>query len=140
MRPLRIGQLANRAGVGVETIRFYERKGLIEQPPRRSEGYRQYPYETVRRVRFIRRAKELGFTLREISELLSLRGSPESTCADVKTQAMEKLEDIEERIVTLEKMRMVLADLVSSCSGSGPTEECPILAVLDNEADHDSTN
>ena len=81
MTPLRIGQAAKSAGVGVETIRFYEREGLLRQPVRRGSGYRQYDEETVRRLRFIRRAKELGFTLREIAELLSLRFDPASTSA-----------------------------------------------------------
>ncbi len=84
MKPLTTGKVARHAGVGVETIRFYEREGLIDKPPRREYGYRQYPQETISRVRFIRRAKKLGVTLKEIKELLSLRASPRSRYADVR--------------------------------------------------------
>jgi len=80
MESMTIGKLAKRAGVGVETIRFYERKGLLPEPPRRYSGYREYPESAIDRVRFIRRAKELGFTLKEIGELLELRIRPGTTC------------------------------------------------------------
>ena len=90
MKSLTIGQLARNGGVGVETVRFYERKGLLAEPDRRPSGYRQYDEDVVDRLRFIRRAKELGFTLNEIKELLSLRIDPTTTCADVKSRAEEK--------------------------------------------------
>lgn len=134
MEVLTIGELARRAGVGVETIRFYERKGLIEEPERRSSSrYRQYPPEAVRRVRFIRQAKELGFTLEEIRELLELRVDPDSTCADVRGRAREKIADIEERIAGLEGMREALERLARKCRGRGPTAHCPILEELDRK-------
>ena len=94
MEALTIGQLARQAAVGVETIRFYEREGLLAEPERRPSGYRQYPAEVVRRVRFIRHAKELGFTLKEIQELLELRVDPVSSCADVRRHARAKIADI----------------------------------------------
>jgi MerR family transcriptional regulator, copper efflux regulator len=84
MESMTIGKVARLGGVGVETVRFYEKKGLIDKPPRRVSGYRQYPKETVQQLRFIRRAKELGFTLKEIKELLALRLDSEKTCADIR--------------------------------------------------------
>jgi len=134
MEVLTIGQLAKQAGVGVETIRFYEREGLIAEPKRRpSSRYRQYPPQAVRRVRFIRHAKELGFTLREIQELLELRVDPESTCADVRGRAKAKVEDIEGRIESLQRMKAALERLARKCRGAGPTADCPILEELDRE-------
>ena len=133
MDPLTIGQLAKHAGVGVETIRFYEREGLLSQPERRSSGYRQYSPEAVRRVRFIRHAKELGFTLKEIQELLELRVDPHSSCADVRRRAGDKIADIEGRIASLERMREALESLARKCRGRGPTSDCPILEELDRE-------
>lgn len=132
MKTLSIGQLAKQAGVGVETIRFYERKGLIPEPGRRaSSGYRQYPPEAVRRIRFIRRAKELGFTLREIHDLLDLNSSPRSTCAQVQAKAEAKLADVRQKIQALQRIEGILARLAKTCKGSGPTDSCPILAALD---------
>ena len=135
MQPLTIGRVAKAAGVGVETIRFYEREGLIAEPPRRRSGYRQYPSDTVRRVRFIRRAKDLGFTLRQISELLALRVEPNRTCAEVREMARSKVQDIEAKIAELEKVKAALERLSLSCRGRGPTSECPILDALDVEED-----
>ncbi len=130
MESLTIGQLARRAGVGVETVRFYEREGLIPEPPRRPSGYRDYPLESVARIVFIRRAKELGFTLREIHELLELRVTPRRSCAHVKRSADAKIADIEGKIAALRRMRSALNDLVKACEKRAPTKECPILASL----------
>lgn len=135
METLTIGQLARRAGVGVETVRFYEREGLIPAPSRRPSGYRQYPIDAVRRVEFIRHAKELGFTLKEIQELLELRVDPSSTCADVRGRARTKIADIEERIASLGRMKAALERLERRCRGEGPTSACPILEALDREED-----
>ncbi|MFB3142619.1 MAG: MerR family DNA-binding protein [Acidobacteriota bacterium] len=131
--PLTIGQVAKRSGIGLETVRFYERKGLVEEPPRTDSGYRQYPEEVVARIRFIRRAKELGFKLSEISELLSLRVDPDSTCSDVRQQAEFKIADVEERIRVLQGIKTALKKLAASCVGTGPTSECPILEALDSQ-------
>jgi len=132
---LKIGELAKAAGVGVETIRYYERRGLLAQPPRRASGYRQYPPMTVRRVRFIRRAQTLGFTLKEIEELLALRVDDERSCADVRALARAKLEDIERRVAELQQMGRALEQVARRCRGRGPTSECPILEVLDEVED-----
>lgn len=128
---LTIGEVAKAAEIGVETIRFYEREGLIAEPPRRASGYRQYPPEVIRRLRFIRRAKELGFTLREIGELLSLRVAPSTTCADVRAMARAKIEDIDGKVAELHRIKDVLERLARSCRGKGPTSECPILDILE---------
>ena len=130
MESLTIGKLAQRAGVGVETIRFYEREGLISEPPRRPSGYRDYPLETVARIVFIRRAKNLGFTLKEINELLELRVRPRRNCAQVKRSADAKIADIDGKIASLRRMRRALKDLTRACEKRTPTTECPILASL----------
>ena len=131
MDPLTIGALARAADVGVETIRFYEREGLIAEPPRRRSGYRQYPPDTVRRVQFIRHAKDLGFTLKEIAELLAMRVAPGKTCADVRALARAKISDIDRRTDDLQRMRTALERVARRCRGQGPTSECPILDALD---------
>src|SRR5262249_51950104 len=113
MKPLSIGQVARQAGVGVETVRFYERQGLLQEPARKDSGYRQYPEDAVARLRFIRRAKELGFSLKEIKELLALRVDPSTTCAEVKKQAEAKIGDIEEKLRTLQRMKKALVKLTA---------------------------
>ena len=133
MKPLTIGQVARSAGVGVETVRFYERQGLLEEPARRDSGYRQYGEDVVARLRFIKRAKELGFSLKEIKELLALRVDPDTTCAEVKRQAEAKIADVEQKIAALQRIRKALVKLTAVCQGRGPTSECPILDALDNE-------
>jgi MerR family mercuric resistance operon transcriptional regulator len=130
MQSLTIGKVAKQSGVGVETVRFYERRGLIDQPPRTDSGYRQYPEEAVQRIRFIKHAKMLGFSLKEIGELLTLQSAPNATCADIQTRAEVKLGDINRRIEELVKMREVLTGLVKSCSRNMTTGECPILSVM----------
>ncbi len=133
---LTIGEVAKRSGIGLETVRFYERRGLIQEPPRTDSGYRQYPAAVVARLGFIKRAKELGFSLKEISELLSLRVDPDTTCADVKRRADHKILDIEQKLSSLQKMKRALTKLAASCTGHGPTSDCPILEALDtNEID-----
>lgn len=134
MSNMTIGQLAKHTDVGIETIRFYERKGLIKDPPRRESGYRQYPPEVVKRILFIKRAKELGFSLKEIADLLSLRVNPNSTCANVKKRAEDKLDLVEEKIHELRRIKKALTQLVKTCRGKGPTSECPILEALDSSA------
>lgn len=133
MKSLTSGQLAKETRVGVETIRYYERRGLIPKVPRRESGYRQYPQDMVLRIRFIKRAQELGFSLKEISELLSLRVDPNTTCADVRKRAEVKVADVDEKIQILQRMRRVLVKLIRRCQGRGPTSECPILEALASE-------
>jgi MerR family mercuric resistance operon transcriptional regulator len=132
---LTIGQVAKDAGVGVETVRFYEREGLVPAPKRRPSGYRQYPADTVRRIRFVQAAKELGFTLKEIRELLTLRVAAGQTCSDVKERAVAKLADVDAKLADLHRVRDALAHLAVSCTGSGPTGECPFLDALDAQGD-----
>lgn len=133
MSSLSIGELARAAGIGVETVRYYERQGLIPEPPRRASGYRMYPPGTIDRLRFIRRAKDLGFSLGEINDLLSLAGQPEGDRGQVKRIAKGKLDEIEQRIRDLDNMRAVLAHLTAQCSGHGPIHDCPIIESLAGE-------
>lgn len=130
---LTIGKLANAAGVGVETIRFYEREGLLPKPPRKRSGYRQYPSDAVARVLFIRRSKELGFTLKEITELLELRVDPDKGCADVRALAKAKIVDVERKMADLARIKGALEKLARACRGKGPTSECPILDAIEKE-------
>ncbi|MBA4189277.1 MAG: heavy metal-responsive transcriptional regulator [Planctomycetaceae bacterium] len=127
---LTIGQLAKQAEVGVETIRFYEREGLLAEPDRTASGYRQYPPEAVERVKFLRRAQWLGFTLRDAKGLLELRDDPDADRADIHARATEKLADIDARIADLQAMRAELARVLTSCDGTGPAAGCPILAAI----------
>jgi MerR family mercuric resistance operon transcriptional regulator len=132
MKPLTIGHVARRAGVGIETVRFYERQGLLNRPARSpSSGYRLYEEEVVARLQFILRAKGLGFTLNEIKELLSLRVDPGTSCEDVKARAEVKITDIEYKIGTLRRMRTALRRLTRACCETGVGTECPILEALD---------
>ncbi|MDZ3836175.1 MAG: MerR family DNA-binding protein [Rhodospirillales bacterium] len=126
-----ISRAADRAGVGVETVRFYERRGLIEQPPKpRDGGYRSYDDKTVELIRFIRQAQELGFSLREIEELLSLRADPEADCGDVRTQAVSKREEVDRKITQLQHIRSALDALIASCPGGGALRACTIIDAL----------
>ena len=134
-RPLTIGQVARLAGVGVETVRFYEREGLLPRPARKPSGYRQYPEEAVARLHFIRRAKALGFTLKEVAELLALRLDPSADRAAVKGRTAAKVEDIDRKIEDLRRMRQALVKLADACSGRGHLSGCPILGALDGELD-----
>jgi MerR family copper efflux transcriptional regulator len=130
---LRIGQAARRGGVGVETVRFYERQGLLDQPPRSDSGYRQYPQEVVSRLRFIQRAKDLGFSLAEIKELISLRLDSTTSAGEVRSRSEAKIADIDERVRDLLRMRGALERLVSSCDAAGSIGDCPILTALDGD-------
>ncbi len=127
-----IGKVARLAGVGVETVRFYEREGVIEKPPRRLSGYREYSSAAVSRIRFIKKAKQLGFSLKEVKELLDLRVDPSTTCGEVRSRANAKLEDIRQKIGELKRIEAALEKLVAACKGKGPIGECPILDALDN--------
>ncbi len=133
MKPLTIGQVAKRTGIGIETIRFYERQGLLQEPERKDSGYRQFSEDVLARLRFIRRAKELGFSLREIGELLAIQDDSDATRADVKEHTAKKLSDIEARILDLQRMRRALKKLLEACPGHGPLQVCPILDALNHE-------
>lgn len=127
---MQIGQLAQHAGVAIDTVRYYERQGLLPQPQRRASGYRQYGQQDISRLRFIRRAKDLGFSLQEIHDLLRLSGNQDADRAEVRTLAQQRLTDIERKLRELEAMRATLANLVGHCSGHGPLEGCPIIESL----------
>jgi len=130
---LTIGAVAKRVGVAIDTIRFYEREGLLPEPVRRASGYRSYGDGTIAQLRFIRRAKHLGFTLEEIRELLALSVDRQRGVKAVKQRAEKRLAAIEQRIAELQRVRDGLAQLVASCPGHGKPEECPILRALSDD-------
>lgn len=134
MEALQIGEVARRAGVGVDTVRFYEREGLIQEPPRRPSGYRQYPSDTIPLIRFIKRAQDLGFTLREVEELISLRGGNGKRKKEVRALADAKLKDIDQKLARLQAMRSALWGLLESCA-CGRAPSCPILEALNEPGD-----
>lgn len=131
---MKIGQLAQRAEVNIDTVRYYEREGLLPKPERLSSGYRIYGEGDVKRLRFVRRAKALGFTLPEIRELLELSHSRDDDMAAMKAAALDKIVDVKARIAELERMRVALEGLVESCPGHGALEQCPILNALSEDA------
>jgi MerR family copper efflux transcriptional regulator len=131
--PLTIGTVAKRVGVAIDTIRYYEREGLLPEPERRASGYRSYGEGTIAQLRFIRRAKNLGFTLEEIRELLALSADRQRGVKAVKQRAQQRLAAIELRIDELQRVRDGLAQLVESCPGHGSPEQCPILRALSDE-------
>jgi len=132
MEGLTIGQVAQRAGVNIMTVRYYERRCLVPEPPRLASGYRQYDAEVVHRIHFIKLAQEIGFSLREISELLSLRVGDENNCDEVKQKAEKKIEEIEEKMRVLGNMKKVLKKLTAACAARTPSSrKCPILEALD---------
>lgn len=126
-----IGQLARLSGFGVETIRYYERERLVGEPPRRASGYREYPEDTLARLRFIRHAKELGFSLKDIKDLLELRVAPGATCASVRKRAEAKIADVRAKQEKLRQIEKALVKLAAACKGRGPTSNCPILDALE---------
>ena len=131
MTLLNIGQVAKQTGVTVETVRFYEKQGLIAAPQRTDAGYRQYSLDTVKRVQFIQHAKEVGFTLKDIGELLALRQKPGTSCTDIKLRATQKIEEVDQKIQDLNRIRDALGRMVMKCSGRGDLSECPILEELE---------
>lgn len=130
---MKIGELAQKAEVNIDTVRYYERQGLLPAPQRLRSGYRQYELQDVARLRFVRRAKALGFTLIEIRDLLELSSHREKDMASMKAAAMLKLDDVEEKLAELTRIRNGLKTLVESCPGHGALERCPILNALSEE-------
>lgn len=133
IKAMTIGQVSQFVGVGRDTIRFYEREGLIAEPARSAAGYRLYPPQTIARLRFIQQAKSLGFSLNEIRVLLSFSDRPNTDCAEIKRQADAKIADIDGKIANLQQMRKALIGLTSACPGQGPSTDCPILDALASE-------
>ena len=130
-KPLTRGALARQANVHSETIRFYEQKGLLIPPARSAANYRKYSSDVVSRVRFIKRAQELGFTLAEISDLLALRAKPDGENLRVKRLAHEKLSVIKKKIQDLQRMKRALTELSEACDGRGSVANCPIIAAME---------
>lgn len=135
---LTIGELAQRAGLGAETLRYYERLGLLAPTWRTASGYRQYAPEALERLDFIRRAQALGFSLAQIAELLALHARPEGDMGAVRAIAAQRLADIDAKIGDLQRMRAGLQTLLSACPGHGPSAQCPILAALRGAGDQES--
>lgn len=140
MRVLTIGRLADEVGINLETLRYYERVGLLPKAPRSPAGYRLFPADTARKLRFIKRAQQLGFSLKEIRDLLALRVSPRTTGAEIRQRAESKIADIEGKIRSLEAISKSLRKLTRSCArtgalspATGPLYRCPILESLDRE-------
>lgn len=127
---MKIGELAQRAGVGIDTVRYYEKQGLLPRAQRLESGYRTYDGQDLKRLRFVRRAKALGFTLNEIRELLDLSARRDDDMAAMKAAASEKIADVKARLAELERIREGLEALVASCPGHGALERCPILNAL----------
>ncbi len=133
-----IGGLAGRAGVNLQTIRYYERRGLLSPVGRKESGYRVYGLDTLKRLQFIRQAKELGFTLEEIRGLLDLRIEPaqsKDACERVREKTSVKLKTVEEKLKTLTSVRKVLKELLNACDRRSPTEQCPILKAMEKKED-----
>ncbi len=125
-----IGKVARRAGIGIETIRNYERQGLIDKPSRTESGNRNYSGESIARLHFIKRGEELGFSLNEIRELLFLRQDEHATKADIKKRILGKIEDVKRKRKELSRVLSVLEHLASTCDGEGPVSDCPIMSAL----------
>ncbi len=132
--PLTISQVATAAEVNVQTIRYYERRGLVPTPRRTTSGYRQYAEDAVARLRFIKHAQELGFSLHEIEELLALRVRHGAACDAVERKTRSKIELVQQRIRDFQRMKRTLERLAAACTARRPTDDCPILEVLE---DHD---
>jgi MerR family transcriptional regulator, mercuric resistance operon regulatory protein len=126
---MRRGELAQQSGCNIETVRFYEKQGLLHAPPRTAGGHRDYSPEHLRRLTFIRRSRELGFTLSEVRALLALVDGSDWTCAEVKAMTLEHLADVRRKIADLRKLAQILKDMAAQCDG-GAVPECPIVDAL----------
>ena len=127
---MKIGELASLSGLSIDTIRFYEKQGLIPPPQRTDSNYRVYDADTPRRLIFVRKARDLGFTLQEIGQLLALSEDGHAGAGDVKERAQTKLGELDRKIAEMQEMRRSLEKLVRACSGRGKRRDCPILAAL----------
>lgn len=125
------GEVARRANVNKETVRYYEKQDLIPKPDRRRSGYRIFTQRHINQIKFIKRAQQLGFTLSEIKELLELRVDEETSCSEIKEEAKLKYQDVTQKIKDLRQIQETLVDLIDSCSGGGTIEDCPILEALE---------
>lgn len=134
MSTITIGKVAKSADVSVETVRFYEQKGLIPRAERTESGYRKYNPSIIEQLKFIQRAKNVGFSLSDIGDLITLKSDPDSCCADVMLRAKIKLEEIDNKISELTRIRDSLQNLVSECDGNPKTTECPLIESLEHPA------
>lgn len=134
METFTIGRLARSVGVGVETVRYYERRGLLEKPARRRSGYRQYPADSLVRLRFIRAAKELGFSLREIQEFLELQVGSPNPCGEVRDLVIVKVAAIEDKVKALERIKQALQGMLVDCMTPPLAGGCPLLEALERQA------
>lgn len=130
MEKLTSGQLAKAAGVNTETLRYYEREGILEAAQRSRAGYRIYDDKAVDRIRFVHQAQALGFTIREIKELIHLDENLDADCDDLRVQAMDKLASVDKKIAELQRMRTGLANLLVSCEAGQPLRNCPVMKCL----------
>ncbi len=133
---MKIGELSKKSGAGIETIRYYERKGLLADPVRSPSGYRHYEASVVERLQFIRRAKELGFTLAEIKEILALWFDANTRCEHVRQRAEQKIADIEEKVRSLHKMKRSLKKVISECESQDSVDDCPLMKGAGNARTH----
>ncbi len=133
MKALKRGNLAKMAGVNIETIRYYEKQGILPEPDRSPSGYRQYDEETVNQIRFVKRAQELGFSLSEIKQLLKLSEGEITDCDEVRDIALKKLEAIREKIINLQKLDSILSNLATQCDRQQSIKGCPIIEALMTE-------
>ena len=132
---LKIGELARKAGVNIQTIRYYERCGILHPVSKTESGYRLYEENELKRLKFILHAKELGFTLKEIKELMELEITPLSACSKVQKKTEDKLKLVEQRIEALKSIRRVLKELIIACKKRMPLEKCPILKAIEQKPD-----
>ena len=130
---LQIGEVAKRSGISVDTIRFYEREGLIPKLDRSPGGYRRYPESVIKQILFIQHAKSLGFSLKEIGELIALKNTPTATCERVKAAAQAKVDDIQKKLDGLHKIKETLMPLIDQCHSTDPISDCPILGAINSE-------
>lgn len=129
-----IGMAAKQAEVNIQTLRYYERRNLLKPVARKESGYRVYDDESISRLRFIKFAQELGFSLKDIKELLALRGNDKSACAKTKARAQKQLAEVESRILQLEQMRDTLKGLIGECEKNKLSPCCPILIHFERES------
>jgi len=133
MKDLTTGQLAREAGVKIDTVRYYEKRGLIQKPPRKDSGYRMFSEDAVKRIVFIKHAQEIGFSLQEIEELLLLRVSSKATCSEVKKRTEAKIVEVEGKILNLQRIKKALEKMAEICRGNKQIGDCPVLDLLDTE-------
>lgn len=139
MNALRVGELAKQAGVNMQTIRYYEREGLLPKPPRTAGGYRAFPADAVARVCFIKQAQAVGFALDEVRELLELRNHPETACPQVQRRAEAKIGDVSAKLRDLQTIRRQLTRLAKACAGRAKPHTCPLLEALETGVERHKT-